>query len=72
MIKKMYYRFDMDNKIWKKTTMHLTWQQKQHGGTSKDNRKFINADALGSVHIKSKSKIKAREMVEIKIESSLS
>ncbi len=27
---------------------------------------------LGSVHIKSESKIKAREMVEIKIESSLS
>ncbi len=27
---------------------------------------------LGNIHIKSKSKIKAREMVEIKIESSLS
>ena len=27
---------------------------------------------LGSVHIKSKSKIKARKMVEIKMESSLS
>ena len=27
---------------------------------------------LGSVHIKSESRIKAREMVEIKIESSLS
>ena len=27
---------------------------------------------LGSVHIESESKIKAREMVEIKIESSLS
>ena len=29
-------------------------------------------EELGSVHIKSKSKIKARDMVEIKIESSLS
>ena len=30
------------------------------------------AEDLGSVHIKSESKIKAREIVEIKIESSLS
>ena len=30
------------------------------------------AGKLGSVHIKSKSKIKARDMIEIKIESSLS
>ena len=33
---------------------------------------FFSIGNLGSVHIKSKSKIKAREIVEIKIESSLS
>ena len=35
-------------------------------------RKKIKGAVLGSVHIKSKSKIKASEMVEIEIESSLS
>ena len=34
-------------------------------------KKFLY-DKLGSVHIKSKSKVEAREIVEIKIESSLS
>ena len=39
---------------------------------SKDNNLDDADDIPGSVHIKSESKIKAREIVEIKIESSLS
>ena len=43
MKRKMYHRFDIYDKIWKKMAPHLSRQLEQHGGIAKDNRNFINA-----------------------------
>ena len=43
MKRKMYHRFDIYDKIWKKMAPHLSRQREQHGGIAKDNRNFINA-----------------------------
>ena len=46
MKRKMYHRFDIYDKIWKKMAPHLSRQREQHGGIAKDNRNFINAVML--------------------------
>ena len=39
---KTYHRFDTDDKTLEKIAPHLAGQRGKHGGTSKDNRNFIN------------------------------
>ena len=43
MKQKTYHRFGIDDKAWEKIAPHLTGQRGQHGGITKNNRKFINA-----------------------------